>query len=77
MPNVRIYVRLKPALLDTEGRAVESALHKLGWPSAAHVRIGKLIEMELPGGDEAVVREMCAKLLANPVIEEYTIEVGA
>lgn len=73
MPNVRILVRLKPSLLDTAGRTVETALHRLGWEDAANVRIGKLIELDLPGGDEARVKAMCDKLLANPVIEDYTI----
>jgi phosphoribosylformylglycinamidine synthase PurS subunit len=77
MAHVRVYVRLKPALLDTAGRAVENALHNLGWRDAADVRIGKLIEFDLPGGDEQTVREMCDKLLANPVIEDYSIETVA
>jgi len=75
MAQVRVYVRLKPALLDTAGRTVETALHRMGWPTVSNMRIGKLIEFEMDGGDEQAVREMCSKLLANPVIEDYSIEV--
>jgi phosphoribosylformylglycinamidine synthase len=76
MPNVRVYVRLKPSLLDTAGRTVETALHRLGWDGASNVRIGKLIEFDMSAGDEDAVREMCDKLLVNPIIETYTIEMA-
>lgn len=68
---------MKPALLDTAGRTVETALHRMGWPTVSNMRIGKLIEFDMEDGDEQAVREMCAKLLANPVIEDYSIEVNA
>jgi len=76
MAKYRVDVRLKPSLLDTAGRTVETALHRLGWEDVSNVRIGKLIEFDLPDGDQAMVQAMCDKLLANPVIEEYTIEVA-
>jgi phosphoribosylformylglycinamidine synthase len=78
MPIVRVAVTLKPSLLDSAGRTVADALDKLGYEEVQGVRIGKLIELELDTVDEARVREMCDKLLANPVIENYRIEeVGA
>lgn len=76
MPTARVYVTLKPSLLDSAGRTVTGALQKLGYPEVEEVRIGKLIELKLADGDPARVKEMCDKLLANPVIEDYRIEVG-
>lgn len=78
--KVTVYVTLKPTLLDAQGRTVESALRSLGYDDVAHVRIGKVIEMEVVGeaGTEAVrarVVQMCEKLLANPVTEAYRIEI--
>ncbi len=77
--KVTVYVTLKPTLLDAQGRTVESALRSLGYDDVAHVRIGKVIEMEVAGGDEQAVRarvvQMCEKLLANPVTESYRIEI--
>lgn len=72
--KVRIAITLKPSLLDSAGRTVEGALQKLGFEGVSHVRIGKLIELEVEPYSESRVREMCDKLLANPVIENYTIE---
>lgn len=76
MPIVRVAVTLKPSLLDSAGRAVAGSLEKLGYSEVRGVRIGKLIELELDRTDEARVREMCERLLSNPVIEDYRIEVG-
>ncbi len=78
--RVTVYVTLKPTLLDAQGRTVESALRSLGNDDVAHVRIGKVIEMEVAGGsDEQAVRarvvQMCEKLLANPVTESYRIAI--
>ncbi|MBS1720887.1 MAG: phosphoribosylformylglycinamidine synthase subunit PurS [Armatimonadetes bacterium] len=75
MPLVRVYVSLKPQLLDSAGRTVGDALKSLGYAEAEDVRIGKMIELNLTSFDEARVREMCDKLLANPVIETYRFEV--
>jgi phosphoribosylformylglycinamidine synthase subunit PurS len=74
MTTVRVYVTLKPSLLDSAGRTVQGALQKLGYTEAEDVRIGKMIELKLTDYSEARVKEMCEKLLANPVIEDYRIE---
>jgi len=75
MPPVRVYVRLKPSLLDSAGKTVASSLAKLGFEEVEEARIGKLVELKVDKYDEGRVKEMCDKLLANPVIEDYTIEV--
>lgn len=74
MALVRVAVTLKPSLLDSAGRTVAGALEKLGYGELESVRIGKLIEIKMEPYDEGRVREMCEKLLANPVIEDYRIE---
>jgi len=77
MALVKISITLKPTLLDAQGRVVQSALHSLGYMSVEQVRIGKYMELRVPDGPEldAQVRDMCDKLLANPVIEDYRYEV--
>ena len=65
---------LKPSLLDSAGRTVSDSLQKLGFAEVGGARIGKLIELEVEPYSEARVKEMCEKLLANPVIENYAIE---
>jgi phosphoribosylformylglycinamidine synthase len=78
MPQVKVYVTLKPTLLDAQGRVVHNALNSLGYENVEQVRIGKYIELELTSGSQNIerdVREMCEKLLANPVIENYRFEV--
>lgn len=75
MVRIRVYVSLKPSLLDSAGRAVTGSLKKLGYEGVQQTRIGKLIELEMDSFDEATVHEMCQKLLANPVIEDYQFEV--
>lgn len=77
MPTARVYVTLKPSLLDSAGRTVTGALQKLGYGEVEEVRIGKLIELKLSDSDPARLKEMCDKLLANPVIEDYRIEAVA
>jgi phosphoribosylformylglycinamidine synthase subunit PurS len=73
--KTRILVRLKPGVLDPQGRAVHHALEGLGFAGVEDVRVGRLIEMDLADGtDEATIRAMCEKLLANTVIENFTIE---
>ena len=68
---------LKPGVLDVQGKAVESALHGLGWPGVANVRVGRVLQFDLPAGaGEAEVTAMCERLLANTVIESYRVEVG-
>ena len=75
MPLVRVSVTLKPQLLDSAGRTVASALGGLGFGGVQDVRIGKLVELKVDEADDATIRAMCDKLLANPVIEEYRYEV--
>jgi phosphoribosylformylglycinamidine synthase len=79
MAKVRVHVFLKPGVLDVQGKAVEGALHGLGWSGVANARVGKLIEFDLDDGVEdkaAEVKRMCETLLANTVIESYRIEVA-
>lgn len=77
MTTVRVYVTLKPSLLDSAGRTVTASLQKLGFDELSDARIGKMIELKVDKYDEARVRDMCDRLLANPVIEDYRIEVVA
>jgi phosphoribosylformylglycinamidine synthase len=77
--KVRIDVRLKPAVLDPQGAAVADGLKRLGFDEVASARVGKVIELELDGAGltpeshAAQLTQMCDKLLANPVIEDYEI----
>jgi phosphoribosylformylglycinamidine synthase PurS subunit len=73
--KVRVYVTLKQGVLDPQGKAIHHALEGLGFHGIRDVRAGKLIELELEeGAEEGEVEEMCRKLLANIVIENYRIE---
>ncbi|MDG6078723.1 phosphoribosylformylglycinamidine synthase subunit PurS [Erythrobacter litoralis] len=73
--KVRVLVSLKPGVLDPQGRAVHHALEGLGFDSVSDVRIGRTIELEVADGtSDAALEEMCEKLLANTVIENYRIE---
>ena len=78
--RAKVHVFLKPGVLDVQGKAVEQALHGLGWASVEHVRVGRTIEFDLAAKDtaaaEAEVKAMCDKLLANTVIESYRVEVA-
>lgn len=76
MVTVRVFVTLKPSLLDSAGRTVAGSLTKLGFSEVQDVRIGKMIELKVDSADEARIRAMCDQLLANPVIEDYRIEVA-
>ncbi|WP_324262600.1 phosphoribosylformylglycinamidine synthase subunit PurS [Altererythrobacter sp. H2] len=72
---VRVHVSLKPGVLDPQGRAVHHALEGLGFDGVQDVRIGRLIELEVADDtSDAALDEMCRKLLANMVIENYRIE---
>jgi phosphoribosylformylglycinamidine synthase PurS subunit len=77
--KAKIHVYLKPGVLDPQGAAVAGALHNMGYDEVEAVRQGKLIELDLSGDNsdtaKARVDEMCAKLLSNPVIESYSIEL--
>ena len=73
--NVRIHVSLKPGVLDPQGRAVHHALEGLGFAGVKDVRIGRLVELDVADDTtDAALAEMCEKLLANMVIENYRIE---
>ncbi len=75
MVTVRVFVTLKPALLDSAGRTVRDSLTSHGFQEVQDVRIGKLIELKMDKFDEGRVREMCDQLLANTVIESFKFEV--
>ena len=75
MPTVRVYVTLKPSLLDSAGRTVNDSLNSLGFGEVQNTRIGKLIELELESVENERIEQMCQKLLANPVIEDFRYEV--
>ncbi len=73
--QVRVLVRLKPGVLDPQGRAVHHALEGMGFAGVADVRVGRLIELDVADGtDQATIQQMCEKLLTNTVIESFTIE---
>jgi len=72
----KVYVTLKKGVLDPQGQAVQKTLARTGFEEATAVRIGKFIELEVADGTPvARVEEMCKKLLANTVIEDYRVEV--
>ncbi|MDJ0858310.1 MAG: phosphoribosylformylglycinamidine synthase subunit PurS [Dinoroseobacter sp.] len=74
--KARVHVMLKNGVLDPQGEAVRHALGTLGFDGVNGVRQGKVIELDLADGTtEAVVTEMCEKLLANTVIESYRVEM--
>jgi phosphoribosylformylglycinamidine synthase len=78
--KVRVLVRLKPGILDVQGATVRRALAGLGFDELTDLRVGKVIEVELAAGSAAEARqrvsEMCRQLLANPILEDYTIEMA-
>lgn len=77
MIKARVTVTLKNGVLDPQGKAIEGALASLGFQGVGHVRQGKVFDIELEGTDraaaEAGLKDMCERLLANTVIENYTI----
>ena len=79
--RARVFVTLKPSVFDPQGRTIAEALHSLGYGSVEDVRQGKYFELDLKAADAAQARTLAAevadKLLANPVIESYRIEVDA
>ena len=78
--KARVHISLKAGVLDPQGKAIGNALKGLGFDGVDEVRQGKLIELDLAETDPAAARsrveEMCRQLLANPVIENYAIEIG-
>ncbi len=79
--KARITITLKPGVLDPQGKAIEGALHALGFGGVDDVRQGKYIEVEIgesdPARARAEVERMCEELLANTVIENYSYELEA
>lgn len=77
--KAKVYVTLKKGVLDPQGKAVMGALNTMSFSEVKDVRIGKFMEIEIDGAskkeEEARLKEMCEKLLANTVIENYRIEI--
>jgi phosphoribosylformylglycinamidine synthase len=77
----RVYVTLKPTVNDPQGLTIKGALHALGFAGVESVRAGKYMEIRIDAPDKAAadaqVAEMCRKLLANPVIEDFRFEIEA
>ncbi|HXV84439.1 MAG TPA: phosphoribosylformylglycinamidine synthase subunit PurS, partial [Candidatus Binatia bacterium] len=72
-------VSLKNGVLDPQGKTIERSLHTLGYSEVRDVRMGKYLELEVEGSSreaaESRIREMCERLLANPIIEDYRFEI--
>ncbi|ESA34233.1 phosphoribosylformylglycinamidine synthase [Leptolyngbya sp. Heron Island J] len=79
--QAQVYVTLRPSVLDPAGTAVRSGLEHMGYDNVTQVRIGKYVEVSLTADSEEAARQqldrMCDQLLANPVIENYRIELQA
>ena len=77
--RARVFVTLKPSVFDPQGRTIAEALHSLGYQNVEDVRQGKYFELDLATSETAVARALAAevadKVLANPVIESYRVEV--
>jgi phosphoribosylformylglycinamidine synthase PurS subunit len=77
--KAKVHVFLKPGVLDVQGKAIEGAVHALGFSGVSNVRVGRMIEFDLAGEDrakaEAEVKSLCDRLLANTVIESYTVDL--
>ncbi len=73
MAAARVLIRPKEGILDPQGQTVERALPALGFEGASHVRIGRMVELEVD--DPSQLEAMCEKLLANTLIEDYEIEI--
>ncbi len=71
--KARVLIRPKEGILDPQGKAVERALPALGFDGVSHVRVGRLVELQADSADE--LPDLCEKLLANPLIEDYEIQV--
>jgi len=77
---IEIHIKPRPGLLDPEGKAVEGALHSLGWGDVEEVRVGKVIYLSVgaPSPEDALAAAevMCRKLLANPVTEDFSVSLA-
>ncbi len=78
--RARVFVRLKPGVLDVQGKAIERGLHDNQYADVANIRVGKLVELDIDAASDEQARkrveEICQKLLANPIIENYEITLG-
>ena len=78
--KAKVYVTLKPSILDPQGKTVAGALRTLGYDAVRDVRQGKYFELDIDAATvqqaRSLAREMADRLLANPVIESYRVEVG-
>jgi phosphoribosylformylglycinamidine synthase subunit PurS len=72
VPRARVLIRPKEGILDPQGKAVERALPALGFEGIENVHVGRMVELDVE--DPARLGELCEKLLANPLIEDYEIE---
>jgi phosphoribosylformylglycinamidine synthase PurS subunit len=79
MIKATVYVTIKKGVLDPQGNVVQGALHSMGFQEVGKVRVGKYLELELDTADRSAaeqrVKDMCEKLLANTVIEDYRYEL--
>ena len=79
MAQAEVLIRLKSTVADPQGLTVKHALENLGYREVEDVRVGKLVNLTLKGSDSASLKkkidEMCRKLLANPIIEEYSFSI--
>ncbi|MDG2989590.1 phosphoribosylformylglycinamidine synthase subunit PurS [Candidatus Synechococcus calcipolaris G9] len=77
--DAKVYVTLRPSVLDPAGVAVQSGIHQLGYPQVQQVRIGKYVELTVTASDRGAAEEqltqICDQILANPVIEVYRFEI--
>ena len=71
--KARVLIRPKEGILDPQGQTVERALPALGFEGASHVRVGRLVELDVE--DPSRLGEMCERLLANPLIEDYEVKI--
>jgi phosphoribosylformylglycinamidine synthase len=78
---VEVEIMLKPTVMDAQGTTIERALHKLGHEGVRNVRIGKFVTLEIEAASQEMAHDaaetMCRELLANPIIEQYRVQVGA
>jgi phosphoribosylformylglycinamidine synthase PurS subunit len=72
--KARVLIRPKEGILDPQGKAVERALPALGFEGISHVRVGRMVELEAENGVD--LEALCERLLANPLIEDYEIDIS-
>lgn len=81
MARAKVFITLKQGILDPQGKTLLRALKSMGYDEVEDLRVGKYMEIALEGSDAAVIEkrlgEMCESLLANPIIEDYRMEVEA